>query len=92
MLVSIGQLLTTELPTDISSNKCGVGLQRTNLTYCRQNTSLDVSSIPTDWTNSGVLFVSVTFLGFLLFTMFFYPTYKRLEVDKEAETKHDKNF
>lgn len=89
IFVSVGQLLTVDLHTEsLSNDKCGLQLATSNHTYCGSNiTSSQGTSDPAgaeDWTNAGLMFLVATFIGHILFTLFFHPKYKRLAVEKEA--------
>ncbi len=82
-------MLTVDLvPESLSYNKCGIGLGTSNQTYCGANVTIvgpSDSSKPQNWTNAGILFLVAVFVGHILFTLFFYPQYKRLAVEKEAD-------
>ncbi len=94
IFVSIGQLLVVDLPTNgLSSNKCGVGPDASaDHSYCSdRNTTIDTDSSakPGDWTNAGIMFIFATFFGFIMFTLFLHPKYKRLEKESEANRKQE---
>ena len=93
--MSIGQLLVVELPSNgLSSNKCGLDQHTSDHTYCGGNsTTVDTNSStkPGDWTNAGLMFLAAVFIGHIMFTLFLHPTYKRLEVEREANKKDDNN-
>lgn len=82
MLLITSSVLTVPIATN-DYTVCGVGVAANN-TLCPGNNTSTFTHAPTlDWTYAGLFVAVSSIIGFLLFVVFFKPTYKRLIFEKK---------
>ena len=77
-------------PQTLSNNQCGVGsifnssaviCSHYNETHITQDSD-DIK--PQNWSNTGWVLIGTLITGYVLFVIFFRPTYRRLQTDNKS--------